>query len=57
MKAVNEEQEREHLWRNIAPEQFGRHYFRVVLGWKDGPTEKKPGVKLIKVRGEGVKVA
>ena len=40
MKPVNEQQEKEHLWRNILQEQLGPHYFRVVLGLNDKPPEK-----------------
>ena len=57
MKPVKEQQEKEHLWRNILQEQLGRHYFRVVLGLDHKATETKPEVKLVKIRGEGGKVA
>ena len=57
MKPVNEQQEKEHLCRNILQEQLGRHYLRTVLSLKDETKEKKPEVKLVKIRGEGGKVA
>ena len=55
MKALQQDQE--HLWRNILQDQLGRHYLRTVLSLKDETKEKKPEVKLVKIRGEGGKVA
>jgi hypothetical protein len=50
-------QQEEHLWRNVLQDQLGRHFLGLVLGLKDEPKQKKSEVKLVKIRGEGGKVA
>jgi hypothetical protein len=53
----NEQQQQEHLWRNILQDQLGHHYLQTVLSFKDEPTEKTPKGKLVKIRGEGGRAA